>query len=148
MAGFNINTVILNGNLCADPELREVGADNKVCQLRIASETHRKKNASGNWEGVTGFFRVSVWGGLGEFHSRTLRKGDPITVHGRLNWRQWETDDGTKREAIDIVADSVLPGKRKNDDYSTSQRSDIPVSDEDFAATKKAFGAKEEEIPF
>jgi single-stranded DNA-binding protein len=50
---------------------------------------------------------VTVWGVQGENCARFLSKGRPVAIDGRLEWREWSTDDGTKRQAVEIVADSM-----------------------------------------
>ena len=53
------------------------------------------------------FFNVSAWRDLGERVSNYTKKGDPVLVEGRLQYRTWEAQDGSKRSAIDVVADNV-----------------------------------------
>ena len=107
MAATNINRVVLTGNLTADPDLRSLPSGTSVCKLRIACNTRRKDGASGEWVDKPNFFNVTVWGGQGENVARYLSKGRPVAVDGRLEWREWETQEGNKRQAIDIIADSV-----------------------------------------
>ena len=104
MAATNINRVVLTGNLTRDPELRSTGSGLAVCSLRIASNT-RRKTADG-WVDKPNYFNVTVWGAQGENCARYLAKGRPVAIDGRLEWREWTQDD-SKREAIEIVADAV-----------------------------------------
>ena len=98
----------------------------------------RRKGASGDWEDKPNYFDVTVWGAQGENCARYLSKGRPVALDGRLEWREWETTDGNKRQAVDIVADTVqfLGGR---DDAGGgggggfTPRSDIPVDTGDFA---------------
>ena len=106
MAATNINRVVLTGNLTADPELRNLPSGTSVCKLRVACNT-RRKGASGEWEDKPNYFDVTVWGAQGENCARYLGKGRPVAIDGRLEWREWETEGGGKRQAVDIVADSV-----------------------------------------
>src|SRR5256884_3190208 len=134
MAATNINRVIITGNLTRDPELRSLPSGMSVCSLRIACNT-RRKGQGGEWEDKPNYFDVTVWGAQGENCAKYLSKGRPIAVDGRLEWREWETQDGQKRQAVDIIADSVqfLGGR---DDAGTgngfSGRSDVPVDDKDM----------------
>jgi single-strand DNA-binding protein len=107
MATTNINRVTLTGNLTRDPELRALPSGASVCGLRVACSTRRKNSASGEWEDRPNYFDVSVWGAPGENCARFLAKGRPVAVDGRLEWREWETDDGQRRQAVEIVADAV-----------------------------------------
>ena len=106
MAATNINRVVLTGNLTRDPELRSTPGGMSVCSLRIASNTRRKDNTTGEWVDKPNYFSVTVWGAQGENCARYLTKGRPVAVDGRLEWREWTQDD-SKREAIEIVADAV-----------------------------------------
>ena len=107
MAATNINRVVLTGNLTADPELRSLPSGTSVCKLRVACNTRRKNGSTGEWEDKPNYFNVTVWGAQGENAARYLSKGRPVAIDGRLEWREWEAQDGTKRQAIDIIADSV-----------------------------------------
>ena len=107
MAATNINRVVMTGNLTADPELRSLPSGTSVCKLRIACNTRRKNGSTGEWEDKPNYFNVTVWGAQGENAARYLSKGRPVAIDGRLEWREWEAQDGTKRQAIDIIADSV-----------------------------------------
>src|SRR5256714_6407356 len=106
MASTNLNRVVMTGNLTRDPELRSLPSGMSVCSLRIACNT-RRKGQSGEWEDKPNYFDVTVWGAQGENCAKYLSKGRPIAVDGRLEWREWETQEGQKRQAVDIIADSV-----------------------------------------
>ena len=107
MAATNINRVVITGNLTADPELRSLPSGTSVCSLRLACNTRRKNGSTGEWEDKPNYFNITVWGAQGENAARFLHKGRPVAIDGRLEWREWEAQDGAKRQAIDIIADSV-----------------------------------------
>ncbi len=157
MAATNINRVVLTGNLTRDPELRSTPSGTSVCGLRVACNT-RRKDASGQWVDKPNFFDVTVWGAQGENCARFLSKGRPVAIDGRLEWREWEAQDGSKRESVEIVAESVqfLGGRDDgggNGNGFTS-RSDVPADTRDFepAAAAPAGGgasnAGDDDIPF
>jgi single-strand DNA-binding protein len=50
---------------------------------------------------------VVVWGVQGENVARYLTKGRPIAIDGRLEWREYDAQDGSKRQAVQIIADAV-----------------------------------------
>jgi single-strand DNA-binding protein len=102
----NINRVVLVGNLTKDPELRHTGGGTPVCSLRIAVNT-RRKDSTGQWTEKPNYFDITVWGNQGESCAQYLAKGRPVAVDGRLEWREWDAQDGTKRQAVEIIADSV-----------------------------------------
>ena len=153
MAATNINRVVLTGNLTRDPELRTLQSGNSVCSLRIASNT-RRKDASGEWVDKPNYFDVTVWGAQGENCARFLAKGRPVAIDGRLEWREWETPDGNKRQAVDIVADTVqfLGGR---DDTGGgggggfTPHSDVPADTSDFQPVGARNSAPaDDDIPF
>ena len=101
------NTVTLVGNLTRDPELRHTPSGTAVCSLRLAVNTRRKDGATGEWTEKPNYFDVTVWGNQGENCAQYLAKGRPVAIDGRLEWREWEAQDGTKRQAVEIIADTV-----------------------------------------
>jgi single-strand DNA-binding protein len=151
---MNINRVVLTGNLTRDPELRAVG-ETSICKLRIACNTRRKNNASGQWEEKPNFFDVTVFGARGENCAKYLSKGRPVAVDGRLEWREYEVE-GQKRQSVDIIADNVqfLGGRDdagNGNGYSGGARvseSDVPMDTSDFETAPVASGAADDDIPF
>ena len=103
----NINRVVLVGNLTRDPELRHTPSGTAVCKLRLAVNSRRKDASTGEWTEKPNFFDVTVWGGQGENCAQFLSKGRAVGVDGRLDWREWEAQDGTKRQAVEVIADTV-----------------------------------------
>ena len=161
MAATNINRIVMTGNLTADPELRSLPSGMSVCSLRIACNTRRKNGSTGEWEDKPNYFNVTVWGSQGENAARYLSKGRPVAIDGRLEWREWEAQDGTKRQATDIIADSVQFLGSRDDAASgggfagngASQGSDVPVHEGDFqpaATTTPVTGgsSSDDDIPF
>ena len=145
MAATNINRVVMTGNLTRDPELRTTPGGTSVCSLRIACNTRRKDAATGEWGEKPNYFDVTVWGNQGENCAQYLAKGRPVAVAGRLEWREWEAQDGSKRQAVEIIADSVqfLGGRGEGGD---GERQFVPAAatagNEDFA------GSADDDIPF
>ena len=152
MAASNINRVVLTGNLTRDPELRSTGGGTSVCKLRIAVNT-RRKDASGNWEDKPNYCDVTVWGAQGENCSTYLSKGRPVAIDGRLEWREWQAQDGTKRQSVEIIADSVqFLGSRDaaaGAGNGFAAQSDVPADTSDFESTEPAgIAAGDDDIPF
>lgn len=102
----NINHVVLTGRLTSDPELRALPSGRSVCELRMAVNI-RRRDPSGEWGERPNFFDVVVYGANGENVARHLHKGRPVAVDGRLDWREWETDDGRMAQAVRVVANTV-----------------------------------------
>jgi single-strand DNA-binding protein len=156
MAGSNINRVIITGNLTRDPELNAIpSSGNSVCSLRIACNGRRKNNQTGEWEDQPNYFDVTVFGAQGENCKKYLSKGRPVAVDGRLRWREWTSQEGQKRQGVDIIAETVqfLGGRDdagNGNGFSSSARateSDVPIDTGDFERTPVNAGA-DEDIPF
>ena len=154
MAATNINRVIITGNLTRDPELRALPSGMSVCSLRIASNTRRKDNQSGDWVDKPNYFSVTIWGRQGENAAQYLSKGRPVAIDGRLEWREYQDKQGNQREAIEIVADNVQflgspGGEGGNGGGGFTPRSDVPVSTDDFAPVGGGSSAPaDDDIPF
>ena len=112
MSGFDINQITLTGNLTDNPELRSLPSGQTLCKIRIAHNESRKNQTSGEYEDHPAYFDVTIWGGIGEFVAREVTKGQKVVVAGRLRWREYEAQDGKKRQAVEITADSVVPVNR------------------------------------
>jgi single-strand DNA-binding protein len=103
----DMNCVNLVCRLTMDPELRSLPSGSSVCRLRVAFSTSRKNSSTGEWEDRPNYCDVTVWGAQGENCARYLSKGRQIGVSGHLEWREWETREGAKRQSIDVVGDQV-----------------------------------------
>ncbi|MGO9321843.1 MAG: single-stranded DNA-binding protein [Solirubrobacteraceae bacterium] len=115
MSYFTINRVVLVGRLTRDPELRALPSGTSVCGLRIACNSSRK-DTDGELIERPNYFDVSVYGAPGESVSRYIHRGSRVAIDGRLEWREWETAEQERRQAVSIVADTVQfldsPGER------------------------------------
>jgi single-strand DNA-binding protein len=144
----SINRVVLVGNLTRDPELRHTPSGTAVCGLRLAVNSRRKDAATGEWGEKPNYFDVTVWGNQGESCAQYLAKGRPVAVDGRLDWREYEAKDGSKRQAVEIIADSVqfLGGRGDGEGgQSYIPQSDVAADQSDFV---KAGATADDDIPF
>jgi single-strand DNA-binding protein len=148
-----LNHVALSGNLTRDPELRTLPSGTTVCDLRLAVNDRTKDGD--NWIDKPGYFNITIWKGMGEWVAGNLKKGDGLAVTGRLRWREWEKD-GNKREAIDVVADAIMPRTgtsgsstpRENPSVrqAHTQDTDIPVDTDDL---QPVYGTPDsDDVPF
>jgi single-strand DNA-binding protein len=140
----SFNRVVLAGNLTRDPELRFTGSGIPVCDFGLAVNRVRSKNEE------VDFFDITAWRELGETIANYKKKGDPILVEGRLQYRTWEAQDGSKRSKVDVVADNVQflggrgdgegggassgggGGGRRGGQRQGGQRDDVDINEEDF----------------
>ena len=102
----SINKVILIGRLGKDPEVKYTPSGTAVADLRMAVNRNYSTQ-SGEKREETCFLTVVVWGKQAESCGEYLDKGSQIFVEGRLQTRDWETKDGQKRSATEVVAERV-----------------------------------------
>jgi len=148
---MNINRVVLTGNLTADPELRPLPSGTSVGRLRLAVNTRRKNSQTGEWEEKANYFDVTVWGALAENCAQYLSKGRPVAVDGRLEWREYTTQDGQRRQTVEVIADTVqfLAGREQNGNGSGNARAvaaAAPSDTGDFGTP--ASTVSDDDIPF
>ncbi|MGY0389185.1 single-stranded DNA-binding protein [Nocardioides sp. WG-D5] len=104
---MNDSIITLRGYVGADPIVRSVG-EVSVANFRIACTPRKFNRASGEWsDGVTQWFTVSAWRQLGENVGRSLRKGDPVVVQGRLTARSYVNKDGLEVNTFEVEANVV-----------------------------------------
>ena len=103
MSGFN--KVILVGNLTRDPELRYTGSGTAVTNFSIAINRRYRQNGEPREETV--FVDIVVFQKQAENCAQYLSKGRSVLVEGRLVQRSWTTEDGQKRNKLEVVAQSV-----------------------------------------
>jgi single-strand DNA-binding protein len=134
MSYFAINRVVLVGRLTRDPELRALPSGTSVCGLRVACNSSRKDH-DGELVERPNYFDVSAYGARGESVSRYMRRGSRVAIDGRLEWREWETAEQERRQAVSIVADTVqfldspnerggLDGEERADDIDGESEAD------------------------
>jgi len=142
----NINRVVLGGNLTRDPELRHTPGGTPVCSLRVAVNT-RRKDETGQWADKPNYFSISVFGNQAESCAQYLSKGRPVGIDGRLEWREWQAQDGGKRESVEVVADSVqFLASRGDTEFGGGGNQFVPAG---AAADTADFpAAADDDIPF
>lgn len=115
------NSVTLVGNLVEDPELRFTASGVAMARVRLAvSRRYRDRNEE--WQEETSFFGGTCWREVAENISESLSKGDRVFVTGRLEQRNWETNEGEKRSVIEVRIDEIGPSLR----WATAQVTKTP----------------------
>jgi single-strand DNA-binding protein len=115
----------------------------------VAVNSRQKDPATGEWGEKPNYFNVTVWGNQGESCAQYLSKGRPVGIDGRLDWHEWEDKQtGQKRQAVEIIADSVqfLGSRGDGEQGQYIPTSDVSADRSDFApagATKA-----DDDIPF
>lgn len=100
---ISVNTIILGGNLGADPEERRTASGKLVCNFRLATNRwdSRTEESTADWHSIV------VYDKQAENCAKYLRKGSPVLVEGRLAQREWDGPDGKKRTTFEVIANRV-----------------------------------------
>lgn len=116
-----LNRIIIQGRLCADPEIRQTPGGVKVASLRLAVERDYKPEGG---ERETDFISVTAWKGAAEFCERYFQKGRMAIVSGRLQMRSWTDKDGGKRTSYEVNAENLYFGDSKPSEAGDSKPSE------------------------
>lgn len=104
---MSLNRAQIIGNLTRDPEMRTTTTGQNVCNFSVATST-QWSNPQGQKQERTEYHSVVTWGRLAEICSQYLAKGRKVYVDGRLQTREWEAQDGSKKQRTEIVAENVI----------------------------------------
>jgi len=143
----SLNKASLIGNLGADPEVRSTNTGTRVATLSIAT-SRRWTNRSGEQQEKTEWHRVVCWDKLGEIAEKYLKKGDRIYVEGRIEYRQWEGQDGQTRYTTEIRAlEMIMLGSSGG--RETSRPASAPAGrSSDFSEFSNQSLAGDDDLPF
>jgi len=143
----SLNKATLIGNLGADPEIRSTNTGTRVATLSVAT-SRRWNDRSGQQQEKTEWHRVVCWDKLAEIAERYLKKGDRLYVEGRIEYRQWEGQDGQTRYTTEIRANEMImlgssggPG-----DYQPARAPSGQTSD--FSEFSNEALAGDDDLPF
>jgi single-strand DNA-binding protein len=146
---MSFNKITIVGNLGKDPELRYTPQGNAVCNFSVATN-EKRRDKGGDFQDVTTWFRITLWGKQAENASKYLTKGSPIYVEGRLRVEEWSDKDGKMRYTLDVQAtDMQFIGSNRGDDYSGSPNSYADEPSSSSASSTGGFsGPSDDDIPF
>lgn len=108
----NTNNVTLVGNVTRDPELRYTASGQAMAKFGLAVNRSWQNRQTNEWEEQTSFFDVVAWREMAENVGDSISKGTRVIVTGRMEQRSYETQNGEKRSAVELVADEVGPSLR------------------------------------
>jgi single-strand DNA-binding protein len=120
---MSFNKITVVGFLGRDPELRYTPQGTAVCKMSVAT-TERRKNAIGESEEHTTWFRVTVWGRQAELANEYLGKGRQVYVEGRLRLEEYADREGNPRISPEITATDIQFLGSRNE-FAPSQISSV-----------------------
>ena len=133
----SLNRVFLIGNLTRDPELRYLPSGQAVATFTLA--VNRVYTAgTGEKKQEATFIRIVVWARRAEVCNEYLKKGSGVFVEGRLQSRSWEAQDGTKRSAVEVVANNVQFLGRPGGGSREAEAESIQLPEEPMEETGQA----------
>lgn len=126
-----LNKIVVMGRFTADAELRSTQGGKNVTSFTLAVDRDFKGQ---NGERETDFINCVAWNGTADFVTRYFKKGSMAIVSGRLHTRKYETQDGQKRTATEIVAENVYFGEAKKNAEETAESDTTPSLPSEFNA--------------
>ncbi|MFZ2804495.1 MAG: single-stranded DNA-binding protein [Patescibacteria group bacterium] len=104
---MNLNRAMIIGNLTRDPETRTTPNGQSVCNFSVATSS-QWTNAAGQKQERVEYHPIVAWGKLADICTQYLAKGRKVYVEGRLQTREWEAQDGAKKQRTEIVAENMI----------------------------------------
>lgn len=123
-----MNKIIINGRLTKDVETKVTQSNTKIANISVAVRRNYK-NSEGNYD--SDFFNVTAFGNQAEFLEKYFKKGQEILISGHLQNRSWETENGEKRYATDIIVETVdFIGSKQNNTSELESKPEVEVKEE------------------
>lgn len=154
---MTLNKVMLIGNLTRDPESRTTAGGVSICTFGVATNRVWTNQQSGERQEEAEFHNVVSFGKLAEICTQYLGRGRKVYVEGRLKTREWEGQDGVKRNRTEVVAENMImldraPGGGTQQFNKHAPKAPPTAAEEQPPAPTPVTEAKEEiqveEIPF
>lgn len=134
-----MNKVILSGRLVRDPELRYTQTGKAVANFTLAVN----RRFSHNQEQTADFIPIVVWDKLAEVCSKHLFKGSQVLIEGRMQVRNYEAQDGSKRYVTEVIAQEL--------EFMGTKPIAVTTENKPLSTQAQSFGSEvpaDEEIPF
>ena len=132
----NLNSILVEGNMVRDPELRSTKNGKLYCVFSIASNRFYKTDQG--FEKEVSFFDVECWGKLAETIADGGKKGKGARIVGRLKQNRWIDRDGKSRSSFSIVAEHV-EFNRERSKHADAENYDESKTDENEEARAVEF---------
>ena len=124
-----LNKIFLMGRLTKDPELRRTQSGTAVASFSIAVDRDHGKKGE---DKETDFIDIVAWRSTAEFVCKYFTKGQLIALSGRIQSRSYEDKTGSKRTAVEVVAEQVSFCGPKKDRESAPERPADPIPTADY----------------
>lgn len=125
---MDLNRATLIGNVTRDPELRTTPAGQNVASFSVATN-QMWTDAQGQKQKRAEFHNIVAWGKLADICKQYLVKGKKIYLEGRLQTREWEAQDGSKKTRTEIIAESMIMLDRHGAPPGAQAQENTPASE-------------------
>jgi single-strand DNA-binding protein len=127
----DLNSLLVEGNMVRDPELKYTSSGTAVCTFSIASNRSWKKGEE--WEKEVSYFDCELWGKLAESIKERTTKGRGVRVIGRLKQERWSDSEGKQKSKVKIVAEHVeVKPESKKGNQLDQKESESPEMQDDI----------------
>ena len=120
---MNLNKAELIGNLTADPVVKALPSGSTRYDWRDSKTKELKHNVE--------FHAVVAHGRLAKVVGKYLKKGDKVYVDGRLNTRQWQGKDKSRRYRTEVIAANLIMLGSKSGKSDEKRNDDVVVEEID-----------------
>jgi single-strand DNA-binding protein len=157
MSVRSLNKVMLIGNLTKDPVVRFTPTSTAVCSFSLATNRSWTPSEGGEKQEKVEYHNIVAWSKLAELCGQLLHKGDKIYTEGRLQTRDWKTNDGQDRRTTEIVIDNMIlltnkgvSGRSVDQESGEDSAAPATARQEDTSADEDVSSAEDvsEDIPF
>lgn len=143
---------MLIGNLTRDPNLRYTPSGTAVCSFGIATNRTWTPSDGGDKQEKAEYHNIVAWAKLAEICGQLLHRGDKVYVEGRMQTREWKSDDNVEKKITEVVIDNMMllhsvGGRSNNDDYQKDGGNDDQGGDYNENDSTDADDVSED-IPF
>ena len=150
----SLNKAMVIGNLGSDPEVRSTSSGTRVATLSVAT-SRRWTGRDGEDQERTEWHRIVAWDKLAEICERYLSKGDRVYIEGRIEYRQWEGQDGQTRYTTEIRAREMImlggrgdgAGAAGSGRRGPAAREEVPDEDDADFSEESLMGG-DDDLPF
>jgi len=142
---------MLIGNLTRDPNLRYTPNNTAVCSFGLATNRSWTSTEGTEKQERVEYHNIVAWSKLAEICEQLLHKGDKVYVEGRLQTREWKTEDNVERRTTEVVIDNMILLRSSSGVSSSDDTSDVAdAPDEEMPSADDVSEAEDvaDDVPF
>lgn len=138
-----MNKVILMGRLVRDPEVRYTQSNQPMAIARFTLAVNRRFKRQGEQD--ADYIPCVAFGKQGEFAEKYFRKGQMVSVVGRLQVRNWDDNNGNKRITTEVVVEEQYFAEKKSNAENSQKRENDGIGEGFYPIDDDV---KDDDLPF